>query len=217
MNVMVLAVSLLVLVLGLALFLRDRVASLIEITSVVAFVVFAAVSLSALLAPVLYETAADATLEAIGVLGRIQQLDQQLAPLARVSEVAADVDEAAGALGNILRSDSVAPLLESLGVDPDEILPAVPTATPAPEGAASLADEEPHMVQDSLYPSLVSLVAAMFRFVALAVSVPGMIAVVGLGYAASLVADAQRGRDKLADLEDRVARLESEQLEGGQL
>ena len=57
----------------------------------------------------------------------------------------------------------------------------------------------------------------MFRFVALAVSVPGMIAVVGLGYAASLVADAQRGRDKLADLEDRVARLESEQLEGGQL
>jgi hypothetical protein len=167
-------------VLAAALVFRDRIASGISASAAVVFVCLAVVALTAVFAPDLYRRAATASLEQIGVLAQVRSLDDQLV-LNDVADVSGDL------LGRVQ---------EFLG-------------QPAP--APSTTPREPtRLIEQNLFPGLVSIVAALFRLGALVLSLSGMVGLVALNFAAALYADRQRMQTEVAALQARVASLEAE-------
>lgn len=175
-----LAVVALIAVLAAALVFRDRVAVGVSAIAGVIFVGLAVVALTAVFVPDLYQRAATISLEQTGVLAQVRQLDDQLV-LNDVADVSGDL---LGRIQDFLGQPTPAP-------------PAVPRP-------------ETRLIEQNLFPGLVSIVSTLFRIGALLLSLSGMVAVVALQYASALYVDRSDLRAAMGALEGRVAGLEME-------
>lgn len=182
--------------LAAALVYREQAAAFLASGSGVLFVALALVALSTIWLPGAYRSAADGALVALGVRDQIRTIDDAF--------VLNDVVEGSSALLDAARdlSDGTTGLLDLaaalLGRTAD-----APDATPPPDVAPS------RILEDNVYPALVGVVAVVFRIGALVVSLAGLVAVVALSYASSLMGEVGRLRRQQSVLESRVAALEA--------
>lgn len=151
------------------------------------FTALAAVAVTAVWLPVPYEALADAGLRAAGLHERLRALD-----------AAVPVDALAQGSADLL--DRVTDLFGRVTGQRPESLPE--------DGAPPAETAAPGLVERSLYPGLVAIVALVVRAGALAVALAGMVATVALGWAARAVRAGRAVRAQAADLEARVAALE---------
>ena len=202
-------VLLLVVLLAAALLLRERVASTVEALAVIAFVVMAVMALSALFMPGIYDSAADKTLKATGVHSQVQQMDEKLSVVNQVADLAQSDSVGEAALEAVLQSDAVDSLLGRLGLNAKDL---TKRRNGSDNGSEPESPVKPtRLIEDNLYPGLVSMLGAIYRVFSLITSVAGMIGVVALAFAASVVKGTRRTLNTVADLEQRVAQLEASQ------
>lgn len=148
------------------------------------FAALALVAITAVWFPAPYEALADAGLRAAGLHQRLRDLD-----------AAVPVDALAERTAGLW--DRVTDLLGQAGPAPE-----------ASEAPAEPGSDVPGLVERSLYPGLVGVVALIVRAGALAASLAGMVATVALGWAAGALRAGRRAREQAAALEERVAALE---------
>lgn len=169
----------LIAVMAVALIFRDRIALGVFASAGVVFVCLAVVALTAVFAPGLYRRAAELSLDQTGVLDQVRQLDDQL-----LFNDVADVSE-----------DLLDRFQDFLG-----------QPAPAPPAANK---EGTRLIEQNLFPGLVTIVSTLFRIGALLLSLSGMVALVALQYASALYVDRRNLRADVAALERRVAGLET--------
>jgi len=170
---------------------RGRMAETTAALAPLLFVALAAVAITSIWVPAPYEALADWGLRAAGLHQRIQSLDAAV-PIDRLADRSADL------FGRIADLFGAAPAED-----------AAPSA-----GGDSGAAAEPGLVERSLYPGFVAVIALVLRAGALAVAAAGMLAALALGWAAGAVRASRRARADAVSLEARVAALEARERGG---
>lgn len=190
----VLFLIVIVLLAGAGFVLRQRGLAFASYGSLSVFVLLTSASLSALYVPTLFDAAADAVLQQVGVPDQIQGLDaalpvDQLAGVVDLLRDPADLVQRVlpGGLGGLLgnRGD---------GGEPEPLLP-----PPSDTG----------YFETNVYPVFVGLTSLVLRGVALLVSLGAMVVAMSISVATTAVAKQRRAATSLLELEARVAQLEA--------
>lgn len=139
------------------------------------------VTLSALFIPQIYSFLADFTLKQMGTLENIQKFDEDFI-----------VDDIAEETENIWQD------IESFftGNDKQE---------------EEVKEDQKGLLEENLYPSLVTAVSFLYRALAIILSIAGLIGIIYLSYATSGTADIKKLESKLNALQERIEHLETKQ------
>ncbi len=162
-------------VLALVLVLRHRLAKVVAILTWPLFLLLAAIALSAVGLPRVYEGIAQWTVERSGLAAQVRQIDDQLV-LNQIADASSALLERAGDLFGMSRTERKQPTFA-----------------------------QTRLVEQAVLPGLVSTVSLILRWSTLLVTAAAMLSLVSLNVALSTDADRRQLVKRLADLEARTS------------
>lgn len=186
----IIIICIILFLLTVILLIKNKLVRLLAASLHITFYILLVITLLSLFIPVIFTKTAEFTLTQMGTLQSIQQIDKATSINNLIEPTEGVIDEVNSLIGWFNENFNINKESDS--------------ETSTDNSFIEIKKEDQGLLEQNLYPALVSLFATIFQFLIITVSISGMILIIYASYATSSITELQKLQSRVEELELRI-------------